>query len=55
MSYTHQGKVYSITRPVVSISVNKLNVAIKDQSGSRYFEFTSLNESKGFLALLYQA
>jgi len=55
MSYTYKGKVYSIVAPVVSISVNNLNVAIKDQSGSRVFEFTNLNESKGFLALLYQA
>jgi len=54
MSYTYKGKVYSIARPVVSISVNKLNVAIKDQTGSRFFEFTNLNESKDFLALLYQ-
>jgi len=55
MSYTYKGKVYSIVSPVVSISVNNLNVAIKDQSGSRVFEFTNLNESKDFLALLYQA
>ncbi len=55
MSYTYNGKVYSIASPLVSISVNKLNVAIKDQEGSRLFEFTNLNESKDFLALLYQA
>jgi len=55
MSYTYKGKVYSIAPPVVSISVNKLNVAIKDQSGARLFEFTNLNESKDFLALIYKA
>lgn len=55
MSYTYKGKVYSVAAPVVSISVNKLNVVVKDQIGSRFFEFTNLNESKDFLALMYNA
>ena len=55
MSYTYKGQVVSITAPLVSISVNKLNVVIKDQSGTQFFEFTNRIESKDFLALLYKA
>ncbi|MDG1732998.1 MAG: hypothetical protein P8M49_03290 [Thalassotalea sp.] len=55
MSYTYKGKVYSITTPVERISVNKLNVVVKDKNGSQLFEFTDLNESKGFLESVYQA
>jgi hypothetical protein len=55
MSYTYKGKVFSITGPLVSVSVNKLNVVIKDQVRSQLFEFTNRIESKDFLALLYKA
>jgi len=55
MPYTHKGKHYSIVSPVISITVNKLNVVVKDQSGSQLFEFTNRGESKEFLNLLYQA
>jgi len=54
MSYTYKGMVYSIVSPVKSISVNKLNIAITDQTGSRLFEFTNLHDSKEFLAFIYQ-
>ncbi|NQY48334.1 MAG: hypothetical protein HRT55_02240 [Colwellia sp.] len=55
MSYTYQGKIYAIAAPVKSISINKLNVVVKDQAGSQLFKFTKVNESKDFLAMLYQA
>ncbi len=55
MSYIYQGKVYDIAAPVKSISINKLNVVVKDQTGSQLFKFTKVNESKDFLAMLYQA
>lgn len=55
MSYTYQGKVYAIKAPVKSISINKLNIVVKDQTGSKLFKFTQLNESKDFLAMLYQS
>lgn len=55
MPYTHKGKLYSIISPVISISVNKLKIVVKDQSGSQLFEFTDRKESKDFLSLLCQA
>ncbi len=55
MSYTYQGKIYAISAPVKSISINKLNVVVKDQMGSQLFKFSKVNESKDFLAMLYQA
>lgn len=55
MSYTYQGKVYTIEAPVKSISINKLNVVVKDQSGSHLFKFDQRHESKEFLAKLYQS
>ena len=55
MSYTYKGMVFSIASPVVSISVNKLNIVFTDQQGSQLFEFANLDDSKQFLALLYQA
>ena len=55
MPYTYKGKHYSIISPVISIAVNKLNVVVKDQTGSQLFEFTDRSESKKFLNLLYQA
>jgi len=55
MSYTYQGKVFAIEAPVKSISINKLNVVVKDQAGSQLFKFSKINESKDFLAMLYQA
>lgn len=54
MSYTYKGKVYSIDKPVKSISVNKLNIAVTDQAGFRLFEFANLSEAKHFLALLHK-
>ncbi len=55
MSYTYNGAVYSITAPVTSISVNKFNVVVRDQTGARLFTFTNVNDSKRFLAWVYQA
>ena len=55
MSYTYQGKVYSIKSPVRAISVNNHNIVVKDQEGSKLFKFTNVNESKNFLAWVYQA
>ena len=55
MSYTYKGKVYSIKSPVTSISVNKNNVFVADQNGSIFIKFTNVNESKDFLAWVYQA
>jgi hypothetical protein len=55
MSYTYQGKIFAIASPVKSISINKLNVVVKDQTGSQLFKFSIVNESKDFLAMLYQA
>ncbi len=55
MSYTYKGKVFTVASPVRSISVNKLNVVVKDQAGSQLFKFSKVNESKDFLAMLYQA
>ena len=55
MPYTYKGKHYSMKSPVISISVNKLNIVVKDQAGSQFFEFTDRKESKDFLNLLRQA
>lgn len=55
MSYTYNGTVYSIKPPVRSISVNKHNVAVTDQNGSKLIKFTNVNDSKCFLAWVYQA
>ncbi len=58
MPYTNKGQHYStdsIVSPVISIAVNKLNIVVKDQSGSQLFEFTDRGASKEFLNLLYQA
>ncbi len=55
MPYTYKGKHYSMKSPVISISVNKLNIVVKDQAGSQLFEFTDRKESKDFLNLLRQA
>jgi|GEM_PF-606289 len=55
MPYTYKGQHYSIASPVISISVNKLNIVVKDQAGSMLFEFTDRKESKAFLNLLCQA
>lgn len=54
MSYTHQGMVYSIKSPVSSISVNKHNIVVTDQNGSKLIKFTNVNDSKRFLAWVYQ-
>jgi hypothetical protein len=55
MSYTYQGKIYAIETPVKSISINKLNIVVKDKTGAKLFKFNQVNESKDFLAMLYQA
>ena len=55
MPYTYKGKQYSMKSPLISISVNKLNIVVKDQSGSQLFEFTDRKESKAFLSLMRQA
>ena len=55
MSYTYKGAVYSIESPVSSISVNKHNIVVTDQSGTKLFKFANVNESKCFLAWVYQA
>ncbi|NRA84807.1 MAG: hypothetical protein HRU22_13880 [Gammaproteobacteria bacterium] len=54
MSYTHNGTVYSVKSPVTSISVNKHNVVVTDQNGAKLIEFTNRNDSKCFLAWIYQ-
>jgi len=55
MSYTYQGKAYSIKPPVRSISVNNFNVVVTDESGSNLIKFTNLSDSKCFLAWVYQS
>lgn len=55
MSYIYKNKVYSITSPVISISVNKLNIVVTDQTGSQLITFPNINDSKKFLAFLYKA
>lgn len=55
MSYTYKGAVYSIKSPIKSISVNKSNIAITDQDGTKRIMFNTVNESKSFLTWLYQA
>jgi hypothetical protein len=55
MSYTYQGTIYSIASPVRSVSVNKNNVAVTDKNGTKLISFTNVNESKSFLAWIYQS
>ncbi|GAA5136995.1 hypothetical protein [Thalassotalea piscium] len=55
MSYLYDGTQIRIERPVRSISVNKQNVVVRDQAGSKRVTFTNVNESKQFLAWLYQS
>jgi len=54
MSYTYKGRVYSIKSPVKSISVNKQNVVVNDQNGTKLIKFTNANDSKCFLNWIYQ-
>ena len=54
MSYTHQGTIYSIKSPIRSISVNNHNIVVTDQNGSKLIKFTNVNDSKRFLAWVYQ-
>jgi hypothetical protein len=54
MSYTYKGMIYSIKSPVRSISVNKHNIVVTDQDGSKLIKFTNVNDSKNFLAWVYQ-
>lgn len=55
MSYIYGGMQIRIVRPVRSISVNKQNVVITDQSGSTRVKFDNVSDSKQFLAWLYQS
>ena len=55
MSYTYKGAELVVNSPVQSISVNKLNVVVKDQQGSQLFTFNNVIDSKQFLAWVYQA
>ncbi|NQZ23880.1 MAG: hypothetical protein HRT53_17745 [Colwellia sp.] len=55
MSYTYQGATYSVKSPIKSISVNKRNVAVTDQNGTKLIKFSNLSDSKDFLAWIYQA
>lgn len=55
MSYTYNGKIYSIKSPITSVSVNKQNIVVTDQEGSTLIKFTNVNDSKCFLAWVYQA
>jgi hypothetical protein len=55
MSYTYKGTVYSIKSPVKSISVNKQNIVVTDQNGSKLIKFTNVSDSKCFLTWVYQA
>jgi len=55
MSYTYNGAVYSVKSPIKSISVNKQNVVVTDQNGTKLIKFSSINDSKNFLAWAYQA
>lgn len=54
MSYIINGAEYSIISPVQSVSVNKFNIVVTDQIGSKLFTFSNANESKLFLTWLYQ-
>ncbi len=54
MSYTYKGMIYSIKSPIRSISVNKQNVVVTDQAGSKLIKFANVNDSKCFLAWAYQ-
>lgn len=54
MSYTYKGTIYSVESPIRSISVNKHNVVVTDQNGAKLVKFTNVNDSKCFLAWLYQ-
>jgi len=55
MSYTYKGTIYSIKSPIRSISVNKHNVVVTDQNGTKLIKFTNVNDSKSFLAWAYKA
>ena len=54
MSYTYKGTIYSVESPIRSISVNQHNVVVTDQNGAKLIKFTNVNDSKCFLAWLYQ-
>ena len=54
MSYTYEGAIYSIKSPVKSISVNKHNVVVTDQNGTKLIKFNSVGDSKSFLTWVYQ-
>ena len=55
MSYTYNGAIYSVKSPIKSISVNKRNVSITDQNGTKLIKFSNISDSKSFLAWVYQA
>lgn len=50
MSYTYNGKIYSIKSPIQSISVNKHNIVVTDQKSSQLLKFNNVNDRKCFLA-----
>ncbi len=54
MSYTNNGLELSISSPVQSISVNKLNIVVTDKKGSQLIKFNNVNQRKCFLAWIYQ-
>ncbi len=54
MSYTYKGATYSIKSPIKSISVNTHKVAVTDQNGTKLIEFSNVQETKCFLAWVYQ-
>ena len=55
MSYTYNGCIYSVKSPIKSISVNKQNIAVTDQNGTKLIKFSTISDSKNFLAWVYQA
>ena len=55
MSYTYKGMIYSIKSPINSISVNKHNVVVNDQNGTKLIKFGNNTDSKCFLEWVYQA
>jgi|TARA_R110001592_G_scaffold33634_10_gene116430 hypothetical protein len=55
MSYTYKGTIYSIKSPINFISVNKHNVVVNDQNGTKLIKFGNNTDSKCFLEWIYQA
>ena len=55
MSYTYDGKIYSIKSPIQSISVNKHNIVVTDQNSSQLLKFNNVDDTKCFLAWVIRA